>query len=306
MITIADFDEVVLNNPFLKGENVGYGFNKLFWRYSLTYDPYTLDLEVQSNETCKYIIIESVINSTAFKIIREDDHIVVKEIFSDINLDHEKITDSKKLLKAEKQFRKLKKLIKKQTQKHNKTIDSLKEVALTFNVQKVREFLNLIEPTIAKADKEQIINELVVVQKNPLEYFNENLSDFDSEDKQLGKAIFSHAFISALEDENALFFIDWKSPHEEVDHLLSELFKKLNLPYNQKAKPSSSSNYQAFGHLVEVNKTLANYNFTMLNLFGTSDTVAIIAIKSKDYKSVVGLGKELGIEINEVSERLLS
>ncbi len=135
MITIQDFDEIVIDNPFLKNENVGYGIKKIFWEFFIYYNPAGLNYNGHSNSTCKYITMTNDLTSVGYKIIREDDHIVIEELFrNDRNrYDREIVTDTKKLAKVETKFNDLKKIVKKQIKEHYKTINRLQNLKVKNN-----------------------------------------------------------------------------------------------------------------------------------------------------------------------------
>jgi len=297
MITLKDFDDIVLNNPFLTDGNTGYGFRKWFWEYQIFYDPNSLQFLGQSNSTCKYIIIKHDITKTTYKIIREDNQIEIQEIFAEKEYERENISDAKKVSEVESKFNSLKRIVQKQIKKHISTLNSLQQLKAQFDFDSTRMFLNLLSPDLKDSVKKNIINELQKVEKNPSNYFDEPIDTIVSNSKNLVQSIFFKALVDNLEKLGILIIVDWKSPYEEVLGVVIPIFEKIGITANEKMKKGKS--YETTTFLNSINEILLENGHVAVELGNVSDTYLIVFTAKQNFKELEIKAKKINIEVRE-------
>lgn len=297
MITTGDFDEIVINNPFLTNGNTGYGFRKWFWQFQINYDPDSLQFPGQSNSTCKYIIIENDLTKVTYKVIREDKEVTVQELFPKKEYTRETITDPKKLSKIENKFNDLKKIVKKQIEKHNGTLRRVEQSKVRFDFDSISEFLDLLLPAISTSQKDKLVKEIEEVEKNPMSYFDEPTNTIASNSKNIVLSIFFDELVDNLEQFGTLMIVDWKSPYKEVKDLIVPVFNKLGIAFNESL--NRGKEYETTSYLNNVSDMLLKEGYAMVILGGVSDTFLITLTKEQDYKDLETKAKNIKIEIRK-------
>lgn len=293
IITTNDFDEIILNNPFLNDENVGYGIEKLFCKYYISYNPEALKFNGQSNSTCKYIILESYFSKKTIKVIREDNRIVVKEFSKDNDV--ETVDDEKRLFKIHRKLIDLKKIVKKQIQDYNKSISNITK--LKFDIDTVEKFAHLLNPKISKIEIENLIVNLKNAEENPISYIG-NLSNIVRENSTtLSQKILFNIITDELEKINNLIIVDWKSPFEEVYELFENQFTKLKISFDKETnKPKK---YETTNFIGTLNELVKKTEYIMIVLGHVSDTYLITFTKKENFSEVKKKAEKLKIELNE-------
>lgn len=293
IITTNDFDEIVLNNPFLNDENIGYGIEKLFCKYYINYNPEALKFNGQSNSTCKYIIFENYFSKKKIKVIREDNRIVVKEFSKDNDI--ETVADEKKLFKIHRKLIDLKKIVNKQIQDYNKSISKITK--LKFDIETVEKFADLLNPKLSKIEIESLIEELRNAEENPLNYIG-NLSNITNENSAiLSQKILFNIIIDELEKINSLIIIDWKSPFEEVYELFESQFTKLKISFEKEI--SKPKKYETTDFLKTLNELVTKTEYSMIVLGNVSDTYLITFTKKENFNEIKKKAEILKFELNE-------
>lgn len=293
IINTKDFDEIVLNNPFLNDEKVGYGIEKLFWKYYISYNPEALRFNGQSNSTCKYIILENYFSKKTIKVIREDDRIVVKEFSKESDI--ETVEDEKRLLKIHQKLIDLKKIVKKQIQDYNKSLSNITK--LKFDIETVEKFADLIYPKLSKIEIESLIAELRNAEENPINYIGD-LSNIARENSTiLSQKILYNIIIDELEKINSLIIVDWKSPFEEVYELFESQFTKLKISFEKEI--SKPKKYETTDFLKTLNELVKKTEYKMIVLGDVSDTYLITFTKKEDFSEIKKKAEKLKFELNE-------
>jgi len=296
MITTQDFDEIVIDNPFLADGNSGYGIRKMFWYFVIQYKPDSLRFYGQSNSTCKYITMRNKLTQVCYKIIREDDYVKIEEIFKDY--DREVVTDTKKLTKVEKKFYDLKKIVKKQIKEHYEIVDGLQNLKIKFDFDTTKEFLKILQPKITDKQQEKIIKKLAKIEKNPMSYFSEPTNTIGANPKTILKSLFCNVFTDELEKSKSLIIVDWRSPYEEVIGLIIPIFKKLEITLDERLKKTEDYD-EAEKLLNSINNILLENDYTIVNFSDGSDTFLLGFTTKKDYQQLEKYAKKINIEIKK-------
>ena len=295
MITIKDFDEIVTDNPFLTNGNTGYGIRKLFWYFVIMYNLDSLSCYGQSSSTCKYITMDNELTKVTYKIIREYDYIKIEEIFP--NYDREIVTDPKKLSKVEKKFNDLKKIVKKQIEKHKEILNRLENLKVKFDFDTTKEFLEVLYPKMTSIQQEKIIKKLAKIEKKPMSYFSEPTDTIGANPNTILKSLFFDVLVDELEKYGALIVVDWKSPYEEVVGLIIPVFKKLGIEIDERLK--KKDNYGAENFLISINNILSKKDYMIISFSGVSDTFLLGFTTEKDYKKLDTYSKKINIEVRK-------
>jgi len=298
LITTADFDEIVLNNPFLTEEKIGYGKYGLFWQYYIEYSPASLRFHGQNNSTCKYIIIKHNLSEKTFKVIREDDHIVILEFIGANGV--ETVTDPKKIRLVKRKIDKLKRIVKKDAKRHYKMIKNLGTLSGDFDLATTGKFIALLIPQIQSPEKDQILDQLKLAGTNPLDYFEDPRDTMYSNEKKILQSVFAKVLFDELQDAGALFVIDWKSSFEEVSEAFLPVFEQLNVPAGMLTnKPET---YETSDFLEQLSDYLERYNKKMVMLGGVADTYLATFVDTKNVNELKRLGEKIQIEVRELKE----
>ena len=245
MIKIQDFDEIVIDNPFLTSSSA-YGIRKRFYYFVINYNPHDLNFYGQDNSTCKYITIENNLTNVTYKIIREDNHIEIYDFSKKCY-----VTDTKKLAKIENKFNDLKKIVKKQIEEHKKILNGLENLKIKFDFDTIKLFLEVLQPEITEKQQEKIIKKLAKIEKKPMSYFSEPTDTIGNNSKNIVKSLFFNVFVAELEKIGALIVVDWRSPYEEVAGLILPILKKMEIAQDDRLK--ESEDYDAENFLNSVN-----------------------------------------------------
>lgn len=296
LVTTADFDEIVLNNPFLTEEKIGYGKYGLFWQYYIEYSPATLRFPGQNNSTCKYIIIKHNLSKKTFKVIREDDHIAIFEFLGENPA--ETVTDPKKIRLVKRKIDKLKRIVKKDAKRHYKMIKNLRTLSGDFDLITTGKFIALLIPEIPSPEADQILDKLKVAGTNPLDYFEDLRDTMNSNEKKILQSVFANVLLDELQDAGALFVIDWKSSFEEVSDSFLPVFEQLNVPIG--VLTNKPKTYETSDFLEQLSDYLDQYNKKMVMLGGVADTYLATFVDTKNVNELKRLGQKIQIEVREL------
>ena len=275
MITVKDFDEIVVNNSFLTNGNVGYGIRKWFWQFEINYNPDSLYLTGQSNSTCNYIIIKNSLTNDTYKVIREDKEIEIQEIYPQQDYAREIVTDPKKLSRIERKFNDLKSIVKKQIKKYNATLNSIQQSKINFDYDTIQEFLQLLTPLLRSSQQDKLINELKGVEKSPLSYIDESTASINSNSREIINAIFFKVLVENLSNFGTLLVVDCKSSYEEVIGLFRPVLSNQNIVFDKKAlnKPSNYKTIEFVNRLINI---LNENKINTYSIGAVSDTPILV------------------------------
>jgi hypothetical protein len=294
MITTKDFDEIVLDNPFLTGDIVGYGVYNLPWEYLINYSPDSLTFFGQSNSTCKYIILKNTLTDLEYKIVREDDHITITDL-NDEN--RQSVTDPNQLAKVEQGFDELKELVRKQIGNYYATIKSIESNKFNFHLDDTRNFIKLLYPSISDAQQEKIIKRLKRVEKNPAKYFEDPTDTIDMDAGNIIQSLFLNVLTEQLEKVGSLIIVDWRSPHDEVMDLLIPLFQQLQISPDERM--NRADGYETSSFLNDMVTILSEHNYQTFILGEISDTYLLVYVKSDNIQELKALANKINLTIRQ-------
>ena len=297
-ITTADFDEIVLTTPFFTEESAGYGKNLLFWGFLIYYSPASLRFPGQDNSTCKYITITYNLSDTTFKIIREDDHIVIQEYEKDKGFGT--ITNPNKIRRVKRKIDKLKRIVKKDAEHHNKTMKKLGSLSVDFDLVTTGQFIDLLIPKILSHEKDQLLLELKLAGKNPLDHFNNPTDTIDNKEEKIIHGVFEKVLFDELNEAGVLFVIDWQSHFEEISDQLLPVFEKLDIPAG--ILTNKPEEYETTVFLEQLSDYLEQHNKKMVMLGGMSDTYLAAFTETKNGYELRRLGQKIKIDVRELKE----
>lgn len=296
MLTTKDFDEIVLDNPFLTDGTIGYGIQNNSWQFTINYNPDSLVLYGQDNSTCKYIILENDSNGFICKIIREDNYIKIIEWEKENNNSIGTCNETKENIDIVNEFKNLKKLVRVQIENYYSIIRNIQSYKFKFDFDATNTFLNYLEPLISFNQKEKIIKSLKRVERNPMKSFKNRIDTIDTDSKNIVHTIYFNALIKQLEKTDSLVIIDWNSTFEEIKEQFIPLFKMLNIPFRENIN-SDINDHNTTYYLKTIVNELLKYDYSTYDLNGNSDTYLLIFVKRNNEIEITEIARILKLEI---------
>jgi len=294
MITIKDFDDIVLNNPFLTGNVVGYGVHNLQIQANINYSPDSLHLYGQSNSTCKYITIKHAKSGKEYKFVREDDHIDVVDLTTK---NYQLITDIKLLTDVKNVFTEFKTIVFNQINNYEAIMQFIQNNKFNFHLEETRKFINLLYPSISDKNQDNIIRVLKRVEKNPAKYLEDPVDSIGFDAKNIVQSVFFSILTDKLSKINTLHIVDSNSHFEEIKDILSPLFQELQIPTDVWLKKEITTVSAFLTYLATV---LFENNYLIYDLANDTDTYLLIYTKTENSNELEKLATIMNLHIKKM------
>ena len=221
---------------------------------------------------------------------------VIQEFLKDNGV--ETVTNPKKIRRLKRKIDKLKRIVKRDAENHNKMMKKLGSLSVDFDLITTGQFIALLIPGIQSREKDQVLLALKIAGKNPLDYFENPTDTIDQNEEAIIHGVFEKVLFDELNDARALFVIDWQSQFEEISDQLLPVFEELDIPAG--ILTNKPEEYETTVFLERLSDYLERHNKKMVMLGGMSDTYLAAFIEAKDINELKRLGQKIKIDVREL------